>query len=670
MLAESGKISKLWRSSIRRQLLFSVVVFQVILMSLFVFQLVRTEQIYFHKENESKASSLAKNLAANLKNWIEAGDIPVLSSLVEAQLSFPDLQYAMLIDASGRIMANSDFNSEQQYLSDQYIEKIKVKEPQEIVLLMTEHLIDVAAPVVVNDRILGWARVGLSQKSAHDHLNVIIGNGVLFSTVTILIGTIFAFFITRGIAVYLKQMVGITNGLRQGNYDLRIPITRLDELGGFAKAFNSLAERVKSREAELSDQREHLEEVVLERTRDLVKEVRERQSAEEQVSLILRSAVEGIITADPKGIIKSYNPGAERVFGYTAEEAIGQNLLILMPENHSKNHNEYIERYLETGDAHIMGVGGREVIARRKDGTVFQAELAISELKTRDAHFFTGIVRDITDRKDAEQKLRDTLDALQVTQIELVQAEKMASLGGLVAGIAHEINTPIGVGVTAVSHLQEKTREFEHLFEKAEMRKSDLTKFVVSAGKSTEIISANLHRASDLIKSFKQVAVDQSSEDTRSFNLLGYIDDVLISLHPKLKRTKHHVEVTGDRNLTIESYPGPVAQIVTNLVMNSLLHAYTDEDEGYIKITATVEDSTVRLIYSDDGRGMDSETASKVFEPFYTTRRGEGGSGLGMHIVYNQITQTLGGSVKCTSHKGQGATFEFTFPIKLERKPK
>jgi signal transduction histidine kinase/purine-cytosine permease-like protein len=264
--------------------------------------------------------------------------------------------------------------------------------------------------------------------------------------------------------------------------------------------------------------------------------------------------------------------------------------------------------------------------------------------------------------QEKAQQLEQTLTNLQKAEAQLIQTEKMAALGGLVAGIAHEINTPIGIGVTAASFLMEKTSAFATAFRDGTMKRSDLTKFLEVAEQSSRMTLTNLNRAAQLIQSFKQVAVDQSSESKRVFNLVVYLDEILLQLSPKLNLTQHQVIVEGDRTLMLHSYPGALSQIVTNLVMNSLLHAYGADEQGLIRLTVEHRDAAVCLRYEDDGQGIAPEHLGKIFEPFFTTKRGQGGSGLGLHIVYNLVTQKLGGTIQCESQLTVGTTFMITLP--------
>ncbi len=261
------------------------------------------------------------------------------------------------------------------------------------------------------------------------------------------------------------------------------------------------------------------------------------------------------------------------------------------------------------------------------------------------------------------QALQRSLETLQMAQDQLVQAEKMAALGGLVAGVAHEINTPVGVGVTAASHLEEKTRTFKSLYQEGRMTRSDMEKYLTTALNSTGMILKNLQRAAEQVQSFKQVSVDQSSSEQRRFRLKAYINDLLFSLHPTLKRTQHTVTVLCPEDLEIHSYPGAFSQIMTNFIMNSLTHAFEDTPQGEMRLEVSREQRTLRIRYRDNGKGMTPEERSHVFEPFYTTKRGQGSTGLGLYIVYNLVTQKLKGSIECESAAGAGTTFSVQIPI-------
>lgn len=311
-----------------------------------------------------------------------------------------------------------------------------------------------------------------------------------------------------------------------------------------------------------------------------------------------------------------------------------------------------------------------EVSFRRPDGTVVWTLASWNAIELDGEPAYLIWLYDITDRKVAEEAMSDAriraeqaLAELRAAQESLIQAETMASLGQLVAGVAHEINTPIGIGLTAASHIGEQAEIIRGRLESNALRKSDLVDFLDGLSESARLLVGNIDRAAALIQSFKQVAVDQSSGDRRVFDLKSYIDELLFSLRPRLKRTRLTVGVECPEDLTMDSYPGALGQVLTNLVVNAIVHAYGDGASGTIRIIVQPDGlDRVRLDFIDDGAGIAPENLSKVFEPFFTTRRGQGGSGLGLHIVSNTVTGPLGGTVQVQSWPGRGTRFTLVLP--------
>ncbi len=267
--------------------------------------------------------------------------------------------------------------------------------------------------------------------------------------------------------------------------------------------------------------------------------------------------------------------------------------------------------------------------------------------------------------EERTKELRESVERLESAQNQLIQSEKMAALGDLVAGVAHEINTPIGISVTSISYMEEKLKEVVEKVESGKLRKSDLDKFIGIAEEATKSSMVNLHRAAELIGNFKQVAVDQTSGQKRKINFHEYLDEILLSLRSKYKRTQHKITITCPDDLVLNTWPGAFMQIFSNLIINSLLHGFDGVEAGHIAIRAEVTDENLVLHYSDDGNGMSEENVSKIFEPFFTTRRGSGGTGLGMNIVYSLVTSRLGGSITCTSRPGQGTAFIISLPLDI-----
>lgn len=274
----------------------------------------------------------------------------------------------------------------------------------------------------------------------------------------------------------------------------------------------------------------------------------------------------------------------------------------------------------------------------------------------------------IETERDRRRRMADRLarkvDELKQTQTELVQSEKQASLGRMVAGFAHEVNTPVGVAVGAASHAQEALGEIERLLGSEEVSEADLRGQLAIISESSALTLSNLKRAAALVQSFKRTSVDQISDHDRDYEMAELIDDVRRSLHNVFKRTRIAIHIDCPDRLKLHGPAGAVEQILTNLLMNSFHHAYDDGARaGSIHIRVRLDTTgNLELRYEDDGAGMNAEALAKIFEPFYTTRRGKGGSGLGLYMVYSLATVKLAGSITCSSEPGKGARFILTYP--------
>lgn len=273
-------------------------------------------------------------------------------------------------------------------------------------------------------------------------------------------------------------------------------------------------------------------------------------------------------------------------------------------------------------------------------------------------------------RRQAEEAVRAskeeaeaTLSDLRDTQTSLIEAEKLAALGSLVAGVAHEVNNPVGISLTVASSLARRCQEFAAEIEAGPMRRSRLTEFVEGNRDAADQLVANLHRAGELIQSFKQVAVDRSHAERRKFDLKESTEQIITSLKPSLKRSQLRLVIDVPSGILMNSYPGPFGQVLTNLFLNAVNHAFPDEAGGTISVVARTSGADqVHMIFRDDGVGMPEEVQRQAFDPFFTTRRGEGGTGLGLHIVYNLITRKLGGRIVLSSRPGEGTTFRISLP--------
>jgi signal transduction histidine kinase len=280
------------------------------------------------------------------------------------------------------------------------------------------------------------------------------------------------------------------------------------------------------------------------------------------------------------------------------------------------------------------------------------------------------VALDIAERKRGEQEMREAKDAaeaalrnLRETQNSLIEAEKLAALGRLVAGVAHEVNNPVGISLTVASSLERKTALFTAEVARGDLRRSSLTDFLEASRDASSQLVANLNRAAELITSFKQVAADRNYSDQRTFDLGDLTEQVVLSLRPGLRKHRLTLNVECEPSLTMNSYPGPYGQVLTNLFLNSVAHAFPDGRAGTvdIKVRAAGNDH-VEIVFADDGCGMSLDVRRRAFDPFFTTRRDQGGTGLGLHIVYSIVTNRMGGRLDLDSEPGRGTRVQMVLP--------
>lgn len=262
---------------------------------------------------------------------------------------------------------------------------------------------------------------------------------------------------------------------------------------------------------------------------------------------------------------------------------------------------------------------------------------------------------------ETNKELKSSIEELNRAQERLLDAEKMAVLGALSAEVSHEINTPIGVSITSTSFLADLLTNLKRDVEEQKLSKRGLDEFTNNAEQSVTLLMNNLNRASELITSYKQVAVDQTSNKIRQLNLAKYIDEIIHSLHPKLKKTNHSINVDCPSDLIVHCHAGAISQIFTNLIINSIIHGFEGMNRGKINISVKMQNKCVEIKYEDDGIGMPEADLDKLFDPFFTTKAGKGGTGLGTHIIYNLVTDTLNGSVVAETRQPSGLSFTIRF---------
>lgn len=280
------------------------------------------------------------------------------------------------------------------------------------------------------------------------------------------------------------------------------------------------------------------------------------------------------------------------------------------------------------------------------------------------------VKRFIKQKRQDNELISKNMQELQAAQQQLVEKEKLASLGNVVAGVAHEVNTPIGVAVTVATTIESHISRFIEDIKSGKLKRSALGDFEDNCQECLHVLVPALEKASTLINSFKQVAVDQTSEARRLFLLHEVVDEVIITLKHKVKNRAIDIEVNIANDIELDSYPGPLGQVITNLFNNAVNHAFDVVDAGKITIRACQDEATVSITVSDNGQGIAPENLSKIFDPFYTTKLGQGGSGLGLNIVYNTVVGALAGKIQVASKLNEGTTFTLTLPLSLPKDSK
>ena len=490
---------------------------------------------------------------------------------------------------------------------------------------------------------------------------------------TLIVSFIILLIIQHVVIRHLTTMAEYTHHLDLDNLDSNLVLNRRkkdrdrskeDELDTLANTINHMGAKIKS-------------------------ELKARALAKEQLSheqdfsnTIINASNAVIVTLSPELIIKNINPAGVMMTGYSQAEMQGKSWasLFCSEDKRSAIESELLScRVIEDREISIIDQAGHQSILlwsfvpfyeETKVVKIIGFGHEVTKLKLIQKQYKQlndKLEEKVSERtallEKSNRQLVAAFNDLKLTQHTLIESEKMASLGNLVAGVAHEINTPIGISVTAGSYILEQSKQLKKNIKNQKLSRSFLNTFTNNLDESSNLLLNNLKRASELIGSFKQVAVDQSSESCYNFNVKNNLEQVLSSLHHKIKRSPCEVEVDCDPELENYSYPGSFTQIYSNLILNSINHAFDDWDgERKIQIAIKVENQFLKIDYSDTGRGIEPEILAKIFDPFVTSKRGKGGSGLGTHIIYNLVTQMFNGTITCKSELDKGAHFQLLLP--------
>jgi len=416
----------------------------------------------------------------------------------------------------------------------------------------------------------------------------------------------------------------------------------------------------------------------LDLSKDLQRQVLELRRSEERFSALFRANPVPSSTIDREGRIIDVNDAWLAVYGVTKQAALGKTTVELGAWNEPDERKAVYQEMEQRGR-----VDGARMTLRTSTGASRPFLLYIAPVEFDGQQRLVTSLLDQSDREAAEAaqraihveleqrvaertaELTHMLQTLQATQTELVEAEKLASLGAMVAGISHELNTPLGVAITAASTLHGRARELQDTIAKDQLRRSTLTDYLAGQRDMTDLILRSTERAAELVRSFRELAVDRASERRRRFNLAGLVQDIVTAIQPGMDNPGITLTLEVDPGIVCDSLPGPIGQVLTNLVQNAVVHAFGGQASGSIRIHAGLQghgtDTQVVLRVTDDGVGMSEHVRRHAFDPFFTTRLGQGGSGLGLSVSHRLATAMLGGSLTVDSAPGEGSRFTFCF---------
>lgn len=520
-------------------------------------------------------------------------------------------------------------------------------------------------------------------------LSILLSNAVKTFLVAAFMLTIFNRLVTRRV-VALAEEVGklaprLLSDLPADQAPNEQPVG-VDELDSVHRAFDIMAAQLEAALRALKQHTDHLEDTVRERTADVEREKRNLAQALGELQRILEHASLGICLvvrqAGQRPVFQRVNQAFEHIFGCASGGLDGADTSILFPDADDIDwlSAAYSDTIQQGRSFH------EEIVHRRADGQTVVVEVVGTAVDPDDlAKGTIWLVNDITQRRAAERalgaakeeaetglvnlsrahaELNETLAKLRATQAELVEREKMAALGSLVAGVAHELNTPIGNSLTVASTLFDETSTLAERLKEG-IKRSTLETYVEVATSATDLIVRNLHRAADLVISFKQVAVDQTSSQRRCFKLNSLIAEIVTMLRSSIRKASYVVEYALADEIEMDSYPGPLGQVISNLVNNAIVHGFDGRAEGTVRIEAFVVGADwVKIVVADDGVGISKENQRHIFEPFFTTKLGQGGSGLGLNIVRTIVTGMMGGRIMVDSEPGRGTTFALLLPAR------
>ena len=526
-------------------------------------------------------------------------------------------------------------------------------------------LLHARAPLLLRDNQVGWLNFGISTEDLALARNDVLTQSSLIAAAGFLLGLLLLYIFSLGVGRRLRALTGQSQRLAKGEFDQLLPEYGGDEIEVFSRSLNSMSIALRERIAELDSAEKRLRE------------------SEDRFRILFDLAPIPLAVTDRSDKPIAANIALWRTFG-DQQGSFGR-VLDLDYWGSPAERERIWSIFLETGAVH-----GEVAKVKLPDGRLGDVAIWSSSLTLGGQAAVIWALLDLTEERNAKRELSelnvsleervqqrsaaleqanrdlsDALDTLKRTKNELISAEKMASLGSLVAGIAHELNTPIGNSLLAASSLVDRVKDFEQYIEEGALKRTVFKTYLVDIGMASNLIAGSLYKAGNLIASFKQVAVDQTSDQRRSFDLEHVLQDTLATYAPRLRRANCTATLEVQAAVALDSYPGSLCQVINNLINNALIHAFDGHASPRIAINARpLAHGQVEIDFIDNGSGMSEDVLRRVFDPFFTTKMGQGGTGLGMSIVYNIVTGMLGGRIDIATELGQGTRVHMVFPLK------
>jgi PAS domain S-box-containing protein len=647
--------------SLRAKFLLLSAFVQAVVVALLIGNSLRLMTNAVSRNADRVALEYAVNLNLTLTPYASSGRLGELSTYWSEMLSDPRdsfLRYIVILDADGDTILQAGERP------DFMPESLRQAQLRGVRTSLDGSLLHAQAPLLLKDNRVGMLHFGLSTVDLVAARDDVLRQGGLIALLGFALALLLFFAMTRGVGKRLGALARHSEKLAEGQFS-QLPESGGDELEVVTHSLNLMSAALRERIAQLEESQRRLRE------------------SEERFRTLFDMTPLPLSVSDQDGRIIGANQALVRTFGTPLHELIGkrsdQVTFWASPNERQRIWNEFRQHGVVHGEM-------ADVVL--PDGGPGQVAIWSSSLMLDGRHAIIWALLDLTQEMQAKQQLRELNDALesrvrersaaleqanrdlsnaletlQRTQHDLIAAEKMASLGSLVAGIAHELNTPIGNSLLASTALDDRVQEFTQTIANGSVRRSTLNHHLEEVQLACGLISSSLEKAAALIASFKQIAVDQTNDQRRHFRLQAVALDTVATYTPRLRRSAIQMEVDVPPELELDSYPGSLYQVFNNLINNALMHAFEDRQCGQLWLSArTIENRQVEIVFRDDGIGMPEEVLRHVFDPFFTTKMGNGGTGLGMNIVYNIATGVMGGRIAIDSAPGEGTTIRLVVP--------